>query len=148
MRLLRTYTLVAYLYACCVLIRLLCTYALVAYLCACCVLMRLLRTYTLVAYLCACCVLMRLLRVVLCVLSSSNALHTDSVGVAWAWRRLGVRGICLYNLGGGVGLAGREFFGNTRDLARPPFGQSFSQPRDLKYIATHTENTKNPKNPW
>ena len=47
-----------------------------------------------------------------------------------AWR---MRGICVYNFGDGGG-----FFA-------PPFGQRISRPPYSKYIATHTENTKNPK---
>ena len=37
-------------------------------------------------------------------------------------------------------------FGGLKGI--PPFGQSFPHPRYSKYIATHTENTKNPKNTW
>ena len=37
-------------------------------------------------------------------------------------------------------------FGGLKGI--PPNGQSFSHPPHLKYIATYTENTKNPKNPW
>ena len=54
------------------------------------------------------------------------------------------RGICVDNLGDGVGV-GLGRFGILADSEHPPFGQRISHPPCSKYIATHTENTKNPK---
>lgn len=70
-----------------------------------------------------------------------------------------MHGICLNNFGGdlaaaspiingggGLAVVGFLVFGGLG--ASPPNGQSFSHPPHSKYIATYTENTKNPKNSW
>ena len=54
-------------------------------------------------------------------------------------------GLAVFGVGlGGVG-DGLGGVGDGGGFGVPPFGQRISRPRYSKYIATHTENTKNPK---
>ena len=89
---------------------------------------------------------MRLLRVVLCKYYHQATPYPQIA--AAAWRQLGGSLAAASPITNSMGLAfvGFLVFGGLKGI--PPFGQSFPHPRYSKYIATHTENTKNPKNTW
>ena len=59
-----------------------------------------------------------------------------------------LQGICIDNFVNGVGVGLGGFRRWQRIFSHPPFGQISANPAYVEYIATHTENTKNPKNPW
>ena len=62
--------------------------------------------------------------------------------------RLSACGGFVYTIWAMAWAEGSGDLGFWRGIWRPPFGQSFPRPAYIEYIATRTENTKNPKNPW